>query len=108
VEGFTVVIRIKGEDAGPFPALRAAQQGKKAGAKVAPVRKSLAVKEAAREVRRDVAADEAEVSNGVMPKRIILTMPEGLTKRLDVEWHRRGLHSRAETIRALLEEALKP
>lgn len=89
-------IKIKGEDTSPLPLLKTHV----ASAKPKSVRKPAAEKEAAREVRRDAA--------GVSPKRIILTMPEDLTKRLDAEWHRRLLTSRAETIRALLDEALKP
>lgn len=91
-----MAIRFKDEATAPIaPVLKKALK--------AAARKPAAAKEAMREVRRDATTDAA----GVSPKRIILTMPEGLTKRLDDEWHRRRLTSRAETIRALLEEALK-
>lgn len=51
---------------------------------------------------------EAEKAKVVqMPERLIFPAPPGLVQRLDDEWHRRRLKSRSETIRVLLEEALK-
>jgi hypothetical protein len=40
-------------------------------------------------------------------RRIIVWLEAGLVDRLDAKWHERRLSSRADTIRALLEEGLK-
>lgn len=47
------------------------------------------------------------MSNVLKFIRIMVPMPETLLSKIDKEWHRRRLPSRAATIRALITEALK-
>lgn len=47
------------------------------------------------------------VAQDAKSERLIFPASPDLVQRLDDEWHRRKLKSRAETIRVLLEEALK-
>lgn len=47
-----------------------------------------------------------EVKPGTGPVRLIFPCTPEFHARIDAEWHRRGLMSRSETIRVLLEEAL--
>ena len=44
---------------------------------------------------------------GVRYVPVTFSSDEELERRIDAEWHKRGLRSRSETIRVLLAEALK-
>lgn len=65
-----------------------------------PERLSLALKQAE-------AADMASSAVGALGRAFLLQVPVEMEPRLEAERVKRGLRSRAGTIRALLEEALK-
>lgn len=62
----------------------------------------------ATEKPKPVPQPESRPREDAKSERLIFPASPDLVRRLDDEWHRRKLRSRAETIRVLLEEALKP
>lgn len=48
----------------------------------------------------------AKKINSEAPVLLLISIPRALVEKIEAEWHRRKLSSRAATVRALLQEAL--